>query len=120
MKIEDLDIDTVEILVNDHLNKGWEYTYWGKEITAEDTPMTKNSLTKLVTEELEADGYQVPVNLKRENVQCDCGIWYACIYMDKYDGESCGVVVWPIEKVKEIMENHIEELNIRMEELGIS
>lgn len=82
----------------------------GKKIIAEDTPVINVSLTKLVTEELEADGYQVPVNLKRENVQCKSGIWYACIYMDKYEGEFCGVVVLPEEKINEKIDKQIKRI----------
>lgn len=28
MKIEDINIKIVELLVDEYLNEGWDYTYW--------------------------------------------------------------------------------------------
>jgi len=117
MKSEDISDDLVKILVDEYLNDGWDYHYWGKKITTEDFGLMNSEFKEYVTEILEADNYQVPVSIKRRNFQTKSGIWYACIYMDDHDGDSCGVVVWPKEKVEEIAEEHKKEVLEKLDNL---
>ena len=117
LKSEDLNEDLVKILVDEHLDPGWEYSYWGKKITTDDFGVMNSEFKEYVTELLQADIYQVPVNIKRINFQTKSGIWYACIYMDDHDMDSCGVIVWPEEKVKEIIAEHRKEILGRLDNL---
>ncbi len=114
MKVEDLPEQLVEILVGEHFEQGWEYTYWGKKITFEDKDSCmKSTLEEAVVQELETDGYDIDVNLKLKDIRHDKGdpsIYCACIYMDKHDGDSCGVVVLHMDRVKEKVDNLVKEI----------
>ena len=48
MKSENLNDDLVKILVDEYLDPGWKYNYWGKKITAEDFEITNTEFQKYV------------------------------------------------------------------------
>ncbi len=116
MIIKDIPEQLVEILVAPHLEHGWEYTYWGKKITLEkgiDDKISNQEMMKVVREELDTENYEVPVYIKRTDLQWPCEmpvIYCACIYMDKHDGDSFGIVFLHENEVKEKVNNLVNEI----------
>ena len=116
MKTKDIPDELVELIIGDQLEIGWEYISWGKKITLEKTDDVMNhSLADIIAKELKADkdNYDIPVKLTRKELQWPCKPpvdYYACIYMDKHDGDSCGVIVLHENKVREKINNHIKEI----------
>ena len=104
MIIKDIPEEVVHLLVGPQLERGWEYTYWGKKITIGETDkVTKDNFASIIAVILEADDYDIPVKLTRKILQWPIEppvSYYACIYMDKHDGDSYGTVVFHEDAIK--------------------
>ena len=114
MKIKDINEDIIAILISDYLETGWDYIYWGKQFFTNKKTTIEKFLQK-VSKELLVEDYEVPVEMEEEFIP---GITYvACLYMDKHDGDSYGVMIMKnseaIKKVKE----HITEFKKLLGEL---
>ncbi len=109
---KDLDIEIVEFLVNDYLETGWKYTYWGKKIFTNKKD-TKEEFLEFVSIELELEDYETFIDediVKNIDEFISGKKYYCCLFIDKHDGDGYGVGIYTEEEGKNIIENAIEIL----------
>ena len=122
---EDLDIKIVELLVNDYLEQGWEYSYWGKKIIVNKKD-TQKEILEFISKELELEDYDIVIkdffdieffgNIKEFISGKE---YYCCLFIDGHDGDSYGVVIYIKEEIVEMIEKRkkaIDDLKILLEE----
>ncbi len=118
IKRKEIKQELEKILVEDYFDTGWEYTYWGIKVIINGN-ITIEQFYQFISEELDAKGYEIdlPKDVTRDiSNYNNCQNYYACLYSDKYDGESYGVVIYSEQEVKEILIKKIEKIRSLTEE----